>query len=160
VAAFELCAQQCAAIPHAGLLANREVAAGEVVLQVPGDLAITSVDVGKDPALAPLAEGRSELVGLALWLMQERGKVGCWACCRVGGCCQGLCMRGHLADMCSRHVSPCKYLAPASLSAVVAAFCMPDHAHPPLSAAGCSLQLECPPTDAAQGHADSHSVVG
>lgn len=58
-----------------GFVAARDVGAGEVVLTVPGDLAITSVDVGKAPQLAALAEGRSELVGLALWLMQERAKV-------------------------------------------------------------------------------------
>lgn len=58
-----------------GFVATRDVAAGEVVLQIPGDLAITSVDVEKDDALAAVAAGRSELVGLALWLMQERAKV-------------------------------------------------------------------------------------
>ncbi len=58
-----------------GFVAAGSVAAGEVLLQIPGDLAITSVDVDKDPALAAVADGRSELVGLALWLMQERGKV-------------------------------------------------------------------------------------
>ncbi|KAL4445791.1 hypothetical protein ABPG77_008990 [Micractinium sp. CCAP 211/92] len=59
-----------------GFVAAGSVAAGEVLLQIPGDLAITSVDVDKDPALAAVADGRSELVGLALWLMQERGKGG------------------------------------------------------------------------------------
>lgn len=58
-----------------GFVAAGSVAAGDVLLQIPGDLAVTSVDVDKDPALAAVAEGRSELVGLALWLMQERGKV-------------------------------------------------------------------------------------
>ncbi|PSC76514.1 U3 small nucleolar ribonucleo MPP10 [Micractinium conductrix] len=57
-----------------GFVASRGTAAGEVLLQLPGDLAITSVDVGKDPALAAVAEGRSELVGLALWLLAERAK--------------------------------------------------------------------------------------
>lgn len=57
-----------------GLVAARDVAANEVVLQIPGDLAVTSVDVGKDEALAAAAAGRSELVGLALWLLQERAK--------------------------------------------------------------------------------------
>ncbi|PRW58899.1 rubisco small subunit N-methyltransferase [Chlorella sorokiniana] len=60
--------------PRPAFLAARDVAVGEAVLAVPGDLAVTSVDVGKDAALAALAEGRSELVGLALWLMQERDK--------------------------------------------------------------------------------------
>ena len=63
-------------VQRAGFVTVREVAAGEALLQLPGDLAVTSVDVGKDAALAPLAQGRSELVGLALWLMLERSKVG------------------------------------------------------------------------------------
>lgn len=62
----------------------------QVLLEIPGDLGITSMDVEKDPKLAQLAEGRSELVGLALWLLQERAKVG-WlqACClyRSAGFC-------------------------------------------------------------------------
>lgn len=62
-------------IQRPGFVAAGSIAAGEVLLQIPGDLAITSVDVDKDPALAVVAAGRSELVGLALWLMQERGKV-------------------------------------------------------------------------------------
>ena len=41
------------------------------------------MDVGKDPALAAVAEGRSELVGLALWLLAERAKVG-WGGVGVG----------------------------------------------------------------------------
>ena len=66
---------EAGAPPRPAFLATRDVAAGEAVLAIPGDLAVTSVDVGKDAALAALAEGRSELVGLALWLMQERAKV-------------------------------------------------------------------------------------
>ena len=58
-----------------GFVAARDVGQGEVLLQVPGSLAITAVDVGKDAQLEVLARGRSELVGLALWLMQERAKV-------------------------------------------------------------------------------------
>lgn len=46
---------------------------GDILLEIPADLAITSVDVAKDPLLSVLAEGRSELVGLALFLMKERG---------------------------------------------------------------------------------------
>ena len=44
-------------------------------------MALTSVDVGDDPILAPLAEGRSELVGLALFLMKHRslGSTSPWA---------------------------------------------------------------------------------
>ncbi|KAG7675298.1 hypothetical protein Ndes2526B_g08170 [Nannochloris sp. 'desiccata'] len=64
-----------------GFTASRDVAKGEVILEIPGDLAVTSVDVGKDELLSTLAEGRSELVGLALFLMQERfrGSASAWA---------------------------------------------------------------------------------
>lgn len=55
-----------------GFVSNKEVAKGEVLLEIPGDLGITSVDVGADTVLAPLAEGRSELVGLALFLMRQK----------------------------------------------------------------------------------------
>lgn len=58
-----------------GLVASRDTRMGEVLLEIPGDLGVTNVDVDKNPALATLAEGRSELVGLALWLMNERSKV-------------------------------------------------------------------------------------
>ena len=34
------------------------------------------MDLEKEEALATLCEGRSELVGLALWLLKERSKVG------------------------------------------------------------------------------------
>lgn len=70
--------------PRPAFLAAHAAAAGEALLAIPGDLAVTSVDVGKDAGLAAVAEGRSELVGLALWLMQERDKVrGQWlAVCR------------------------------------------------------------------------------
>ena len=63
-------------VQRCGFVAARDAAAGDVLLQIPGSLAITAVDVAKDPQLEPLAQGRSELVGLALWLMQERSKVG------------------------------------------------------------------------------------
>jgi len=64
-----------------GFTASRNAAKGEVILEIPGDLGVTSVDVGKDEVLSTLAEGRSELVGLALFLMQERsrGTASAWA---------------------------------------------------------------------------------
>jgi hypothetical protein len=62
---------------RSGFVAAKVVAQSDVVLEIPGSLAITSVDVGKDPQLKPLARGRSELVGLALWLMLERSKASC-----------------------------------------------------------------------------------
>ena len=57
-----------------GFVANQDVAQGSIILGIPGDLAVTSVDVGKDPLLSVLAEGRSELVGLALFFMLERSR--------------------------------------------------------------------------------------
>ena len=59
-----------------GFVAVRDVQQGEVLLQIPGDLGVSEVDVAKEAALGPLIENRSELVGLALWLMLERSKVG------------------------------------------------------------------------------------
>jgi hypothetical protein len=55
-----------------GLVTTRAVAAGEVLLELPDSFAITSVDVASHPTVGPLAEGRGELVGLALWLIAER----------------------------------------------------------------------------------------
>jgi len=53
------------------LVATRDIPGGEVALEIPGDQCITAVDAGKSP-VAPVAEGRSDLVQLALWLMRER----------------------------------------------------------------------------------------
>jgi histone-lysine N-methyltransferase SETD3 len=61
---------------RAALVAARAVRAGEPLLAIPGDLAVTAADVEKDAALAALAAGRGELVGLALWLLAERGRIG------------------------------------------------------------------------------------
>ena len=47
----------------------------QVLLSMPGDIAVTREDVAADTACAPLAAGRSELVGLALWLILQRCKV-------------------------------------------------------------------------------------
>lgn len=57
-----------------GFIINQDAARDDILLEIPGDLAVTSVDVAKDPLLNTLAEGRSELVGLALFLIQERAK--------------------------------------------------------------------------------------
>ena len=78
-----------------------QVNAGEILLEIPDSLAITTVDVAAHPVrqpvdtahrrmpvrsllislsppcaqdVAPLAEGRGELVGLALWLLSERSR--------------------------------------------------------------------------------------
>ena len=47
----------------------------QVVLSLPGDAAVTQADVAACPACSQLAEGRSELVGLALWLVSQRAQV-------------------------------------------------------------------------------------
>ena len=51
-----------------------DVRAGEPLLEIPQNLAVTSVDVSDHPIVAGLAAGRGELVGLALWLCCERAK--------------------------------------------------------------------------------------
>lgn len=47
----------------------------QVVLRIPGDLCVTAADVAAEETVGQLAAGRSELTGLALWLMAERQKV-------------------------------------------------------------------------------------
>ena len=51
-----------------------DVRAGEPLIEIPQNLAVTSVDVADSPIVAELATGRGELVGLALWLTLERHK--------------------------------------------------------------------------------------
>ena len=51
-----------------------DVRAGEPLIEIPQNLAVTSVDVADSPIVAGLAAGRGELVGLALWLCLERHK--------------------------------------------------------------------------------------
>ena len=51
-----------------------DVRAGEPLIEIPQNLAVTSVDVADSPIVAGLAAGRGELVGLALWLCHERAK--------------------------------------------------------------------------------------
>ena len=53
-----------------------DVRAGEPLVEIPQNLAVTSVDVAESPIVAGLAAGRGELVGLALWLCHERAKGG------------------------------------------------------------------------------------
>ncbi|KAK9824456.1 hypothetical protein WJX72_010403 [[Myrmecia] bisecta] len=64
-----------------GYVALRGTREGEVILDLPGDLAITGVDADNHPLISTVAEGRSELVKLALWLMAERsqGAASSWA---------------------------------------------------------------------------------
>lgn len=47
----------------------------QALVELPGDLSVTAVDVAAHEEVAGLAEGRGELTGLALWLMAERQKV-------------------------------------------------------------------------------------
>ena len=44
-------------------------------MELPGDISITTVDVCAHAEAGPIAAGRGELTGLALWLMAERQKV-------------------------------------------------------------------------------------
>lgn len=61
--------------------AARSIAADEVILQVPGDMCVTAADVAADTTVAAVAEGRSELTGLALWIIAQRlqGNQSSWA---------------------------------------------------------------------------------
>ncbi len=47
-------------------------------MSIPGDVAVTKEDVAAASACAQLASGRSEVVGLALWLVVQRCKVTLW----------------------------------------------------------------------------------
>lgn len=64
-----------------GLSTVKDVTGGEVLLSIPGSACVTKTDVVNHDVLAPVAEGLSELVCLALWLMVERtrGAASQWA---------------------------------------------------------------------------------
>lgn len=47
----------------------------QTLVELPGDMSVTAVDVAAHDEVSGLAEGRGELTGLALWLMAERQKV-------------------------------------------------------------------------------------
>ncbi|KAF6255082.1 rubisco small subunit N-methyltransferase [Scenedesmus sp. NREL 46B-D3] len=57
-----------------GMIAARDVQAGEVLLEVPESLAVTGIDAEKHDLVGPVAAQCSELVGLTLWLMAERAR--------------------------------------------------------------------------------------
>lgn len=57
-----------------GYVAAGKISVGNVLLEIPGHLAVTAADVDKDEILSTIAGERSEIVGLALFLMQERRK--------------------------------------------------------------------------------------
>ena len=46
----------------------------QVLVELSGDLVATAADL-ENTRIAPIAAGRGELIGLALWLMEERSKV-------------------------------------------------------------------------------------
>ena len=47
----------------------------QALLEIPGDFAVSDADVAGHPVVSQLAEGRSQLIGLALWLMAEQALV-------------------------------------------------------------------------------------
>ncbi|CAD7695760.1 unnamed protein product [Ostreobium quekettii] len=53
---------------------TRDVRAGEVVLQIPGDVAVTAADAAGNEDIGELTTGRSPLVCMALWLMAEQSR--------------------------------------------------------------------------------------
>lgn len=55
-----------------GFVAERDVDAGEVLLETSGSLAITAVDAAKHDVVGEVAQECEELVALALWLLAER----------------------------------------------------------------------------------------
>lgn len=57
-----------------GFVATADTGQGEVLLVVPEELAITSVDAEKHPLVGPVAQQCSELVALTLWLLAERAQ--------------------------------------------------------------------------------------
>ena len=50
---------------------TKPLANGELIVEIPGHLAVTAVDVEKDPGLAAIGASRSELVGLALFVLKN-----------------------------------------------------------------------------------------
>ncbi|EFJ32882.1 hypothetical protein SELMODRAFT_406852 [Selaginella moellendorffii] len=63
-----------------GCCATRDLQAGDAALSIPENFTVTAVDVANHPVISSAAEGRDELVGLALWLMyeQERSQDSPW----------------------------------------------------------------------------------
>lgn len=50
------------------------VCAGDVLLELPESLAVTSIDAEKHELVGPVAAEVSQLIGITLWLMAERAK--------------------------------------------------------------------------------------
>lgn len=57
-----------------GFIAQRQMQAKDVVLSVPEDMAVTSIDAVKQDTVGELASECGELVALTLWLLAERAK--------------------------------------------------------------------------------------
>lgn len=57
-----------------GLIAAEDVHSGEVLLEIPERLCVTSIDADKHELVGAVAKDCSELVGLTLWLMAERAE--------------------------------------------------------------------------------------
>lgn len=56
---------------------TKPLAAGDLIVEIPGDLAVTAVDVEKDQDLAGVGTNRSELVGLALFVLSQNKSQTC-----------------------------------------------------------------------------------
>eukprot|EP00899_Mesostigma_viride_P015360 jgi/Mesvir1/23825/Mv10632-RA.1 len=57
-----------------GVIADTRLEPNDVAIRIPDSLAVTSVDVNKNPVLAAAAKGRGDIIGFTLWLMMERLK--------------------------------------------------------------------------------------
>jgi histone-lysine N-methyltransferase SETD3 len=64
-----------------GWIASGDIQKGQVVLEIPEEVAITSIDAEKHPLVGEVAAECSELIALTLWLMAERaaGSASSWA---------------------------------------------------------------------------------
>lgn len=57
-----------------GLIAARDVQSGDILLEIPESLCVTSIDAEKHELVGAVAQECSELIGLTLWLMAERAQ--------------------------------------------------------------------------------------
>ncbi len=65
------------------MIAARDVENGEVLLEIPESLCVTSIDAEQHELVGSVAKDCSELVGLTLWLMAERAKGPASAWCQL-----------------------------------------------------------------------------
>eukprot|EP00878_Enallax_costatus_P003647 GHUV01003861.1.p1 GENE.GHUV01003861.1~~GHUV01003861.1.p1 ORF type:complete len:495 (+),score=148.67 GHUV01003861.1:1566-3050(+) len=66
-----------------GLIASKDIQSGDILLEIPEALCVTSIDAEKHELVGPVAKDCSELVGLALWLMAERAKGAASSWCQL-----------------------------------------------------------------------------